>query len=92
MASKGLTNLFRLYPDDMTEIAELFVDVEDDYIQERLWQAIYSAIILRAEKEYAEKMISYITTNIVDEGKWPQNVLIRDYLRNIFEYAYYKVV
>ena len=73
MASKGLTNLFRLYPDDMTEIAELFADVEDDYIQERLWQAIYSAIILRAEKEYAEKMISYITTNIVDEGKWPQN-------------------
>lgn len=90
MASKGLTNLFRLYPDDMTEIAELFADVEDDYIQERLWQAIYSAIILRAEKEYAEKMISYITTNIVDEGKWPQNVLIRDYLRNIFEYAYYR--
>ena len=64
--------------------------MEDDYIQERLWQAIYSAIILRAEKEYAEKMISYITTNIVDEGKWPQNVLIRDYLRNIFEYAYYR--
>ena len=42
--------------------------MEDDYTQERLWQAIYSAIILRAENEYAEKMISYITTNIVDEG------------------------
>lgn len=56
MASKGLTNLFRLYPDDMTEIVELFADVGDDYIQERLWQAIYSAIILRAEKEYAESI------------------------------------
>lgn len=89
-ASKGLVNLFRLYPEDMLEIADMFFDIDDDYIQERIWQSIYSAIILLQEKKYAIPVMNYIKEKIIFSGNWPQNVLIRDYLRNIFEYSQYK--
>lgn len=35
-------------------------------------------------------ILEYIKKSIIAGGIWPQNVLLRDYLRNIFEYAYYK--
>jgi len=89
-SSKGLANLFRLYPGDMLKVVELFDDVDDDYIHERLWQAIYSAIIFLQKRECALPIMSYIKEVIIWNGKWPQNVLIRDSLRNIFEFSYYK--
>lgn len=89
-SSKGLVNLFRLYPADMLTIVELFNDVNDDYIHERLWQAIYSTIIYLQESKYILPIVDYIKEVIVRNGKWPQNVVIRDSLRNIFEYSYYK--
>ncbi|WP_288794424.1 hypothetical protein [Megamonas funiformis] len=89
-SSKGLVNLFRLYPNDMLKVVKLFNDVNDDYIQERLWQAIYSTIIFLQKKEYALLIIAYIREEIFQNKNWPQNVLIRDFLRNIFEYSFYK--
>lgn len=89
-ASKGLVNLFRLYPDDMLEIVKLFSDIDDDYVQERVWQSIYSTIVLLQKETYAITTMNYILKEIVNRGKWSQNVLIRNYLRNIFEYSLYK--
>ena len=88
-SSKGLTNLIKLYPMDSINLISLFSDVDDDYIHERLWQAIYSSIILLDDKNYTLSIIDYIKNNIIG-NYWPQNVLLRDYLRNIFEYAYYR--
>lgn len=89
-ASKGLTNLFRLYPSDMLTIVDLFKDVKDDYIHERIWQSIYSALVLLNERKNIVPILQYIKNNIILAGIWPQNVLLRDYLRKIFEYAFYK--
>lgn len=89
-ASKGLTNLFKLYPLDMLTIIDMFKDVKDDYIHERIWQSIYSALVLLNERKYFVPILSYIKNNIILAGAWPQNVLLRDYLRNIFEYTFYK--
>lgn len=89
-ASKGLVNLFRLYPLDMLTIIDMFKDIDDDYIHERIWQAVYSSLILLAEQAYIMSILEYIKKSIIAGGIWPQNVLLRDYLRNIFEYAYYK--
>ena len=89
-ASKGLTNLFRLYPLDMLKVINMFKDIDDDYIHERIWQAVYSSLIVLAEQKYVMPILEYIKNSIILVGIWPQNVLLRDYLRNIFEYAYYK--
>mgnify|MGYP004523130825 CR=1 FL=1 len=89
-ASKGLVNLFRLYPLDMLTVINMFKDIDDDYIHERIWQAVYSSLVILAEQAYIMPILEYIKNSIISGGVWPQNVLIRDYLRNIFEYAYYK--
>ena len=89
-ASKGLVNLFRLYPLDMLTIIDKFKAVDDDYIHERIWQAVYSTLILLGKQIYIMPILKYIKINIISAEVWPQNVLVRDYLRNIFEYAYYK--
>lgn len=89
-ASKGLANLFKLYPSDAISIVTMFEDINDDYIHERIWQAIYSALIILDQKQYIVPVMEYIEKHIIETGDWPQNVLIRDYLRNIFEFAYYK--
>ena len=73
----------------MIQIIELFRDIDDDYIHERIWQSVYSTIVILAKKEFYVLISNYITTNIIKTGKWPQNVIIRDYLRNIFEFAFY---
>lgn len=88
--SKGLINLFRLHPQTMIQIIELFKDIDDDYIHERIWQSVYSTIVILKKNEFYILISKYITTNIIKTGKWPQNVLIRDYLRNIFEFAFHK--
>ena len=89
-ASKGLTNLFRLYPLDMLTVINMFKDINDDYIHERIWQAVYSSLVILEEQVYVMSILEYIKNSIISCDIWPQNVLIRDYLRNIFEYAYYK--
>lgn len=88
-ASKGLLNLFRLYHETIIKIIYDFKDVDDDYIHERIWQSAYSTIILIKNYDYYILISNYIKSNIISLDKWPQNVLIRDYLRNIFEFAYY---
>ena len=88
-ASKGLANLFKLYPSDMIKVLMLFRDVKDDYIHERLWQAIYSVLIILTNYQYTKVIMDYIDEFIFVSNNWPQNVLIRDYIRNIYEYAYY---
>ena len=46
-ASKGLTNLIRLYPSITLYAIKEFEKIDDDYLQERLWGSIYASLILK---------------------------------------------
>lgn len=88
MASKGLANLFAIYPEDYEKIYKMFQTVDDDYIHERFWQSIYSSLVLRNDKQNTCLVMDIIKREILDKNQLTQNVLIRDYLRSIFEYAF----
>lgn len=47
-------------------------------------------MLINASESYYRKLSNYIHYNIVLKSRWPKNVLIRDYIRNICEFAYYK--
>lgn len=49
----------------------MFCDVNDDYIHERIWQAIYSALIILERKQYTIPVMEYIENNIAKTGDWP---------------------
>lgn len=87
-ASKALCSLFCASNKDTKLILHHFENVDDDYIQERLYQAIYSAIVIREDKELASEFIEYLTQRFSTKDLLPQNVLIRYYIRNVFEYSY----
>lgn len=89
-SSKGLSALFVAYPFDYGKLYGMFKNIEDDYIHERFWQAVYSSLVVRTDKKITSNVINLIVNEILEKGIFPQNVLIRDYLRNIFEYAFYK--
>ncbi len=86
-ASKGLANLFRQNTHIILEVIRKFEDIEEDYIQERIWQAAYAAMLLTREEAVLKEIVIYINTHFVKNGDWPENVLIRDYLYKIVEYA-----
>lgn len=86
-ASKGLANLFCQNVHIMLEVIQKFENIEEDYIQERIWQAAYSALLLTREEAVLKAIVVYISTHFVKNGAWPENVLIRDYLYKIVEYA-----
>ncbi|MDR3595045.1 serine protease [Clostridium sp.] len=87
LSSKALTNIIRLYPETIFFVIDVFKKVNDEYIQERLWGAIYASLILNREKEDIKNVIEYIYKNFIFENNFPTNILIRDYLRNIAEFA-----
>ncbi|MGB6130125.1 MAG: hypothetical protein WBG30_15395 [Psychrilyobacter sp.] len=86
-ASKGLTNLIKLYPKITFSLIEKFKEIDDDYIQERLWGAIYATLILNKDKKMIKRLIKYIYINFLETGQFPKNVVLRDTLRNIAELA-----
>lgn len=88
-ASKGLTNILKLYPEATFYIIKKFKYISDDYIQERLWGSIYASLILNRDENQIKNVINYIYCEYIKNGSFPQNVLIRDLLRNIAELAKY---
>lgn len=79
-------------------IWHLLVDlhnVNDPYVQERIFAAAYGAVLRSNNLDGLEKLASLIyatqfyTKRILDAEVYP-NVLVRDYARNIIEYALYK--
>ena len=86
-ASKGLTNLLRLYPEIISYMITKFENIEDDYIQERLWGSIYGSLILTKNVEQIKQVVKIIYVKYIQDGNFPENVLLRDFLRNIAELA-----
>lgn len=86
-ASKGLTNLLKFYPETIFNMIKQFEDIDDDYIQERLWGSIYASLILNRNEVYIKKIVKYIYDKYCVDKYFPENVLLRDFLRNIAELA-----
>jgi hypothetical protein len=89
LASKGLVNVLQLYPETIFHVIEKFENVDDDYLHERLWGAIYSSLILNRNQEKISEVVEYIYKKYANPKLFPSNILIRDFLRNIAECANY---
>lgn len=88
--TKVLVNLLEQKPIVLISLLNTFQDIDDLYISERLYAVAYGCI-LRTEKEESIKAIAkYVYNSIFKEKNPPVHVLLRDYARNIVEYAVYK--
>jgi hypothetical protein len=89
-ATKALVCLLE---NKISVIWRLLVDlrnINDPYVQERIFAAAYGAVLRSDNLEGLNQLSTFIyATKFFDEEVYP-NVLVRDYARNIIEYALYK--
>lgn len=90
--TKALVNLLEQQPNALIKTLKAFEKVDDFYITERLYAVAYGCT-LKTEKLESIKMIAeYVYNTIFSTGQPPVHILLRDYARNIVEYAVYKNV
>lgn len=89
-ATKALVNLFEQKPLVLLEILIKFKNVNDLSILERIYAVIYG-VVLRTDSDEGITKLAQCTYNIIFKQEKPiQHILLRDYARNIIEYALYK--
>ena len=89
-ATKALARIFSYIPQDIPVFIEKYNDINDPYLVERLYAAIYGAILLQKDDQIIKKIANTVY-NIVFKYKKPYpHILLRDYAQGILEYAHYK--
>jgi hypothetical protein len=89
-ATKALVVLLENNISTITELLAEFKNVNDPYVFERIFAAAYGAVLRSDKLEGLMGLSKHIVETIFrDEEVYP-NVLVRDYARNIVEYAHCK--
>ncbi|MGR3857180.1 AVAST type 2 anti-phage system protein Avs2 [Chryseobacterium indologenes] len=88
--TKALVNLFEEKPFVLMEILKSFQKVNDLYILERLYAVTYGVVLRTNSDEGVQKFAQHAFDQVFKSGRVPTHILLRDYARNIIEYAVYK--
>ena len=91
-ATKALVNLLEQKPSILISVLSAFAQVDDPYIKERLYAVTYGCILRTENEEFASLIANYVFETIFKNGPPPVHILLRDYARNIVEYAIYRNV
>ncbi len=73
-------------------LIRIFHKIDDPYIHERIFAAVYGATLNSENLSDLPNLANYIVDEIFQMEEVYPNVLIRDYARNIVEYALYRGV
>ena len=85
-SSKGIVRLLCSDLLNCKKLLVLFFEIDDDFILERIVQAVYSTLLLDKSKTYISEIASYIIENNLISKH--DNVLINEGLRLIIELSY----
>lgn len=83
----ALVNLLKNKLDILKELLQLFEDVDDSYILERLYAAAYGCVLNSENHENLADLSNYIYQTIFNQEIVYPHILIRDYARNIIEFS-----
>lgn len=89
-ATKALVVLLENNIATIKELLIEFEKVNDPYVYERIFAAAYGAVLRSHKLEGLKDLSEYIVETIFKAVEVYPNVLVRDYARNIAEYASYK--
>ena len=89
-ATKALVVLLENSISTITDLLSEFERVNDPYVYERVFAAAYGAVLRSNELEGLDNLSKYIVKTLFEAKLVYPNVLVRDYARNIVEYAIFK--
>lgn len=75
------------HPDKAVGMIEKFSDVDDAYILEGLYAAVYGVVVSEDKADYSRKICEKIYARHYDGGKAPQDLMVRHWTLKIFELA-----
>lgn len=87
--TKAMVNLLENQAEVLIAILKAFRRTNDMYIIERLYAVAYGCVLRTKKKDSIRTIAKYVYSTIFKKGSPPKNVLLRDYARNICEYAIY---
>ncbi|MDJ1484230.1 trypsin-like serine protease [Cytophagaceae bacterium YF14B1] len=88
--TKAMVNLLEEQSDALTAILQAFNDIDDMYILERLYAVAYGCALRTSTDSSLQAIAQFTFDTIFKPGNPPNHILLRDYARNIIEYALYK--
>lgn len=83
--SHAIVNILTQHTNLLLPLLEKYCFVNDPYIQERLWCAIYGALLLMQDKEISCIIAKWVYNNVFVKTLVPEHILVRDYAYNIVE-------
>jgi hypothetical protein len=88
--TKALVNILEEQPDALISILKAFNDNNDFFITERLFAVAYGCTLRTSKDDTIKAIATYVYNTVFKNGNPPSHILLRDYSRNIVEYAIYK--
>lgn len=89
-ATKLITLLLLKQPKHSISLLNRFSEVTDYYIKERLYAAVFGYVVKSQNDSLIEEIACIVYNNIFDKEDVVPNVLLRDYARQIIEFAFSK--
>ncbi|MCS3801109.1 AVAST type 2 anti-phage system protein Avs2 [Niastella sp. OAS944] len=88
--TKAMVNLLQEQPVALLDILNKFENIDDLYIAERLMAVAYGCMLRTKEASAIASVAQYIYDTVFKDRIPPEHVLLRDYARNVVEFALYK--
>jgi hypothetical protein len=88
--TKAMVNLLEQQPIALIEVLKKYKKIDDPYIKERLFAVTYGCVMRCNNNDGIQIIAQYTFDEIFKKNNPPTHILIRDYTRNIIEFALYK--
>ncbi len=86
-ATRAMVNLLKNNTEIALDLIEFYKDIDDPYLVERLYAVTFGIITFEQDLNKIEKIALYTYENIFNQDLVYENVLVRNYAKNIVEYA-----
>lgn len=86
-ATKAMVNLLYRQPEALEGILQKFSQSDDMYILERLYAVAYGCALRSVSDQSLKTLATIVYTLVFSSDNPPRHLLLRDYARNILEYA-----
>lgn len=85
--TRALIHLLKNNAEVVIDILEFYNDIDDPYLIERLYAIAFGVITFEEDIDKIKKIALYTYDNIFKSGIVNENILVRDFAKNIVEYA-----
>ena len=86
-ATHAIVNILVQHKKLLLPLLEKYYFVNDPYIQERLWCAVYGALLLMQDDKNSCTVAQWVYSNVFVKKHVPEHILVRDYACNIVEFG-----